>query len=270
MDTSGSLFRTRPWRWCPTSFDVTPAVNTLSSLVATVLIVLGVWRSAQMARGFVDRVYKSKALWMAALTSSILLSELTGFIQFPSTALGSLLVISPLVLVIIVSYGLVDRTIIVAMRADFFHRDALGWTKVRLPGFVLVAGALCLIVADSALVPSGAFTSALWSTVAFAIFVGVVPLVLGYAAIAIVVSARRTADRTLKRHILFLGVSLACFAAVLALFALPSTDLFDILEDALNVASLYMLYRAVMSLTLLGRVEKVTEASHPHSVSGSR
>ncbi|HYB76049.1 MAG TPA: hypothetical protein VEC08_03725, partial [Nitrososphaerales archaeon] len=210
------------------SLDITPAVNTFSSLFATALVVLGVWRSAQMAHAFVDRVYKSKALWMAALLSSILLSELTGFIQFPSTALGSLLVISPLVLVIIVSYAFVDRTILVAMRSDFFHRDVIGWMKVRLPGFVLMAGALCLIVADSVFVPSNAPTPPLWSTVAFDVFVVVVPLVLGYAAVVVVLSARRTADRTLKRHILFLGVSLACFAAILALFALPSTDLYDL------------------------------------------
>lgn len=222
-------------------------------------MVLGIWRSAQMAHVFVDRVYKSKALWMAALTSSILISELSSFVQFPSTALESLLVISPLALVIIVSYGFVDRTILVAMRSDFFHRDVIGWMKVRISGFVLVAGALCLIVPDWVLVPSGTSTPPFWSTVAFDVFVVVVPLVLGYAAIAMVVSARRTADRTLKRHILFLGLSLALFAVVLALFALPSTDAFDLLEDALNVGSLYLLYRAVMSLTLLGRVEKGTE-----------
>jgi len=36
------------------------------------------------------------------------------------------------------------------------------------------------------------------------------------------------------------------------------------LEDALNVGSLYLLYRAVMSLTLLGRVDKGTETNlHP-------
>jgi len=228
-------------------------------------MVLGIWRSAQMANGFVDRVYKSKALWMAALMSSILISELSSFIQFPSTAIGSSLVILPLALVIIVSYAFVDRTILVAMRSDFFHRDVVGWMRVRLPGFVLVAGALCLIVADSAFAPSGTSASPFWATVAFDIFVVVVPLVLGYAAIAIVVSARRTADRTLKRHILFLGLSLACFAVVLALFGSPSTDLSDFLEDALNIASLYMLYRAVMSLTLLGRVERGTESDLPSS-----
>ena len=227
-------------------------------------MVLGIWRSAQMARVFVDPVYKSKAVWMAALTSTILLSELSSFVQFPSTALGSLLVITPLALVIIVSYAFVDRTILVAMRTDFFHRDVIGWMKVRLPGFALVAGALCLIVPDWVLVPSGTSTPPFWSTVSFDIFVVVVPLVLGYAAIVMVISARRTADRTLKRHILFLGLSLACFAVVLALFASPSTDLFDLLEDALNVGSLYLLYRAVMSLTLLGRVDKGTETNlHP-------
>ena len=227
-------------------------------------MVLGIWRSAQMARVFVDRVYKSKAVWMAALTSTILLSELSSFVQFPSTALGSLLVITPLALVILVSYAFVDRTILVAMRTDFFHRDVIGWMKVRLPGFALVAGALCLIVPDWVLVPSGTSTPPFWSTVSFDIFVVVVPLVLGYAAIVMVISARRTADRTLKRHILLLGLSLGCFAVVLALFASPSTDLFDLLEDALNVGSLYLLYRAVMSLTLLGRVDKGTETNlHP-------
>jgi len=233
------------------------------------LMVLGIWRSAQMVHGFVDRVYKSKALWMAALMSSILLSELSNFAQFPSNALGNLLAILPLVLVIVVTYAFVDRTILVAMRSDFFHRDVIGWMKVRLPGFILVAGAVCLATADWTLVPSDASTTPFWSTVAFDIFVVVVPLVLGYAAIAIVVSARRTADSTLRRHILFLGLSLACFAMVLALFATPSTDLFNFLGDALNVASLYLLYRAAMNLTLLGRVEKGAGSALPLSVANS-
>ena len=248
------------------SSDITLVVNAISGLAAVALMVLGIWRSAQIARGFVGRVYKSKALWMAALMSSILLSELSAFAQFPSTVLGSLLATSPLILVILVSYAFVDRTILVAMRSDFFHRDVIGWMKVRLSGFILVAGALCLLAADSALVPSDAPTTPFWSTVAFGIFVVVVPLVLGYAAIAIVISTRRTPDRTLKRHILFLGLSLACFAMVLALFASPNTDLFDYLEDALNVGSLYLLYRAVMSLTILGRVEKGGESTLSSSV----
>jgi hypothetical protein len=189
---------------------------------------------------------------------SILLSQLTSFVQFPSTALGNLLSASTLILVIVVTYTFVDRTILIAMRSDFFHRDVIGWTKVRLPGLILVAGALCLAAADFALAPSDASTTPLWASVALDVFVVVVPLVLGYASIAIVVSARRTADRVLKRHILLLGLSLACFAMILALFASPSTDLFNFLGDALNVVSLYLLYRAVMSLTPLGRVEKAT------------
>jgi hypothetical protein len=250
-------------------FDIIFLANTISGLAAAALMVLGIWRSAQMARGFVDRVYKSKALWMAALTSSILISELSSFIQFPPTLFGSLLATSPLILVIMVTYAFVDRTILVAMRSDFFHRDVIGWMKIRLPGFILVAGAVCLAAADSALVPSETSATPFWSIVAFDIFVVVVPLVLGYAAIAVVVSARRTADRTLKRHILLLGLSLACFAAILALFASPSTDLFNFLGDALNVGSLYLLYRAVMSLTLLGRVEKGAGSTHSPSVTGS-
>jgi hypothetical protein len=243
--------------------------NTISGVAAAALMVLGIWRSAQMAHGFVDRVYKSKALWMAALMSGILLSELSSFIQFPQGVLGSLLATSPLILVIVVSYAFVDRTILVAMRSDFFHRDVMGWMKIRFPGFIFVIGAVFLATADSALVPSDTSATPFWSTVAFDFFVVVVPLVLGYAAVAVVVSARRTADRTLKRHILLVGLSLACFAAILALFASPSTDLFNFLGDALNVGSLYLLYRAVMSLTLLGRVEKGTESTLSPSVTES-
>ena len=228
----------------------------MTSLAAVALMALGIWRSAQMARGFVDRVYRSKAVWMAALTSSILISELSTFAQFPATALGSLLATSPLILVILVSYGFVDRTILVAIRSDFFHRDVMGWMRVRILGLALVAGAVCLAAADWAQSPVDTSSAPLWSVLAFDTFVVVVPLVLGYAALAVVISARRTADRTLKRHILLVGLSLACFAAILALFATPNTDLFNILGDGLNLGSLYFLYRAVMSLTLLGRVEK--------------
>jgi hypothetical protein len=235
------------------------AANTVTTLASVALMALGIWRSAQMARGFVDRVYKSKALWMAALMSSILISELSVFVQFPQTTVGSLLAFSPLILVIVVSYAFVDRTILVAMRSDFFHRDVIGWMKVRIPGFVLVAVAICLAAATSALIPSSSSTVPFWSTVTFNAFVVVVPVVLGYAALAVVISARRTADRTLKRHIILIGLSLACFAGLLALFATPNTDFFNLVADALNVGSLYLLYRAVMSLTPLGRLERGAE-----------
>lgn len=237
-------------------FDITSVAGTVSNLAAIALMMLGTWRSAQMARGFVDRIYRSKALWMAALMSSILIATLVAFVPFPSTTWGNFLGFSPLVLVIVVAYTFVDRTILVAMRSDFFHRDVIGWTRARVPGLALVLAAVCLGVTGYALTPSNSSDTPFWAVVSFDVFIVVVPLVLGYAAIAIVISARRTADRTLKRHILLLGLSLACFAGLLALFAAPSTGFFGLLTDVVNVVSLYLLYRAVMSLTLLGRVEK--------------
>ena len=70
--------------------------------------------------------------------------------------------------------------------------------------------------------------------------------------------------RSLRRHILLLGLSLACSATLLALFASPSTDFFNFLGDALNVASIYLLYCAAMSLTLLDRVERRAVFMHEY------
>jgi hypothetical protein len=235
--------------------DIQFFANAISDLGTVGFMVLGTFRSVQMERAFVDRVYKSKALWSAALMVSILLSTVSTLVPIPTTGFWSLIGALPLLLVVVVSYAFVDRTILVAVRSDFFHRNVIGWMKFRVPGYFLVfAGALAGILAGTLV--SNASATPLWATLASDAFIIVVPLTLGYAAVAVVVSARRTADRTLKRHILLLGISLACFAAILALFAAPTTDFFVLLTDALNVASLYVLYRAVMKLTSLGRVPR--------------
>jgi hypothetical protein len=235
--------------------DIQFVANTITELGTTGLMVLGTFRSVQMERAFVDRVYKSKALWSAALMVSILLSTVSTIVPTPTTGLWSLIEALPLLLVVVVAYAFVDRTVLIAIRSDFFHRNVIGWMKFRLLGYILAfTGTLGAVLAGT-LVSSSSATP-LWATLASDVFIVVVPLTLGYAAVAMVVSARRTADRTLKRHILLLGISLACFAAILASFAAPTTDFFVLLTDALNVASLYVLYSAVMKLTSLGRVSR--------------
>lgn len=214
---------------------------------------LGLYRALLMSRGFVDSIFKSKARWSAALLGTILVSNLVGLL--PSTSeIISFLTFLPFLAVVVVSFGFVDRTILVANRMDFFHRDALSWGRGRIPAFVALLIAIAFFLPGT-LYPATA-SPPTWVVDGNYAFVPIAVIVLGYGAAALGVSARRSHDKTLRRHIMLLGVSLAMFVALIGFFALPTTDIFTTIGDVISLVSLAVLYLAVMSLTPLGRVEK--------------
>lgn len=163
----------------------------------------------------------------------------------------------------------VDGGVLAALDTDFFHRDTLLWRRLRKPAFLVIYASFAAFAVFAAsmsfVVPS--------SSPPF-LFLYVVIIILGYGAVTLVVAARRTADRTLRRHIGYLGLSLAGFIAQTFLFN-PSSIYFSLAEDAVYLAAVYVLYRAVMSLSLVGRIVKegsttsksegagVTPPSHP-------
>jgi hypothetical protein len=83
-------------------------------------------------------------------------------------------------------------------------------------------------------------------------------VVLSYWTIALIVGARRSSDRALRRSILLFGLALSTLV-----FSIAASTPFDqgslpyvIINQGTALIGIYLIYRSVMSLSLLGRIEK--------------
>lgn len=254
MATSASRYRTRGWRSFLTSDEVQTIAGLLDSASTICILAIGLYRVGLMTRSFVDPVFKSKARWSVTLLGMILLTNVVSLIPSSPNILISILEFLPFLALLITVYAFVDRTIVVAERMDFFHRDVLSWSRLRVPLYIVVVVVSLSFVGTSFYSTESLAPAWLVDTIdtSILLLVGI----LGYASVTLVVSARRSVDRTLRRHIQLLGVSLAMFVFTIALSAFTLTDAEVVLNDAISVASLVVLYFAVMSLTPLGKVGK--------------
>jgi hypothetical protein len=248
------------------SGDPTYIINDASSIAQIVILVLGVYRALVMRRGFVDATYRSRALWSAFLMLVIAVTNAQFFFSFPNDVLGTVLGFAPFIAIIIVSFAFVDRSMLVAVRSDFFHRNPLHWLQLRIPASVVLVGSAALIFAavtvSAQLANSGPGTNApIWADLSYYQFFVVVVLILGYAAIGLIVAARRTPDKTLRRSIRLLGLALGSFVVSIVLSTIIPGDAGSILGDVFTLLATYVLYLSAMSLTTLGRVEKDAQAA---------
>lgn len=239
------------------SDEIVFAANTLSPLANVVIVCLGVYRSRQFYRSFIDPVYKSHARWLGFLLGVILISNLNNFVPYnTNTSLGNFLSFVTFPAIVGVVFAYVDRTILVAVRTDFFHRDTLHWGRVRRPAAVLLGCSIVVTLLLSWFVPTN---PPLWALICLYEFFLVTIVTLGYGAVALVIGARRTADRTFRRHVLLLGMALAAFVCLVGSFFIPGEDAQAVVSACISTGSLYILYRAVMSLSPLDSVTTESE-----------
>ena len=234
------------------------------ALAAVPVVILGLvaYRAVEIGRVSVSAVYRRRAFWTAALVVLLVLIEIdsllpsTGPSSNPLGAVSYLLGGLSLVLFEVVFFAFIDGAVIVAMDRDFFHRDTLRWKRLRSAFYPIVIA--CALV------------SVLGGGYGLNFFPGVGTLFLliayGYSAAALVVSSGRTADMTLKRYVKMLGFSaLGVVAAILDQIAYSWSG-YNLPLGVVFIVISYLLYRAVMSLSPVGRVEKAVSAnSIPHA-----
>jgi hypothetical protein len=236
------------------SSDLAQLVGDASSLIQLAILIVGIGRVAQMRKGFVDPTYRSRAFWSGFLMAVIAVSNATPLIPLPNSVLGSLISNLPFLAIIGVCLAFVDRTAIVGIRSDFFHRDILGWVRVRVPAGVVMAGSLVYGVVAINAPESTAPSPPLWDLIGmFQVFIVAIGL-LGFGAVVIIIASRRTPDQTLKKNIRLLGIALGWFVLALAVFFVaPWSDVATVVGSLLTILATYFLYLSAMSLTPLGR-----------------
>ena len=258
------------------SIDIVSAIEIVTFFIAFRVLFLGTFRAIRIGRTFVSAVYRNKAYWTAAVMVIIFVDLLNPYIPYPSPAslpvtgllptlgwfLFGVLGALPFSLLFLVLFAFVDRTILVAMETDFFHRNTLRWRNVRRPLFgVLIAVLVVAIFIGSyySLVPNPpSWTSLILGP----LFLGAFGVGFPYLAIALIVASRRTPDRTLKMHVRFIGLAIVGYiGATIISSGWGIHDVITSLVDAFFVIlGGYALYRSVMSLSPLGRVAKEGEA----------
>lgn len=237
------------------SNDILTVVLVVLGIISAGICIVAAYRAAEIGRGLVSRVHRNRALWTAAMLGTLMI----GFSDPLPGTLGVDLGMIAYVLFLLLVLPFVDGAILAAEDTDFFHRDTLQWRRLRRPVFVAYYAIYATLVV-STFGPSTSSIVEFLSNVSPVLFI-----VPGYAIATLVLVARRTADRNLKWYVGYLGIGLAWLVGSVFLYN-PSSIPSSTAEQAVIVVGLYFFYRAVMSLSPLGRVEKeapVTSAQTP-------
>ena len=201
-------------------------------------------------RALAHRLYRRQASWVVGMgIYFVALSSFLTFAIFYSVnsifvnVLGGLLIGSGFIVI----FAWMDSTIRVARLSDPLSRDTLRWSKLRyFLGLVTVGGGIGSVFT--------AINSGFSQVAPFggALFIG---------AAALLISARRSGDITLRKHLIWTG--LCTFFLWLAsqvemplssIQLLVQLNLSQVITYALVAAGAYSLYRSAKSLVSLGHV----------------
>jgi hypothetical protein len=255
------------------SIDTTLIILQLSFLIAGIVLVFLISRAVSMGRKFVSRVYKSRVSWFAGVMLVVLLWILFTGLYAEGIAVEGIAVELAFA-AILVAFVYADRMILVTLEMDFFHRNTLHWRQVRKLAYVaLFAGLIYLIVQIPLTAPPTcsscaaplhpglpSWVSAIINPTTELIFIleflAAFIVTFGYSSSTIIIGARRTSDMTMKRHLRWFGLSLLSFVIAIAGGLLTNSFL---LASFAVLVLVYTFYRALMSLTFIGRLEVETK-----------
>jgi hypothetical protein len=245
------------------SVDILGLANNAANVVIMAILVLGIYRALQMRGAFVNPAFRSRATWSGFLMLTILTVFVSNYAPVSSSGVLSLVGFLPFIALLLVIFAYADKSVLVAIETDFFHRDTLGWRHARWPValvFVVSLGAAIMVGNPSAGAP-------LWEfVVGQVLWLVATAVVLSYCTIALIVGARRSSDRALRRSILLFGEALSTlvFSIVASTPFNQGTLPYVIINQGTSLVAIYLIYRSVMSLSPLGRVkEEISVTSKP-------
>jgi hypothetical protein len=206
------------------------------------------YSALSLRRALVDGPYRTRALWTAVGAVSVISFIAAGYVdvvfgQTPTTIPGVVAEDAVWGFTFLAIYGWVVTNANVAIRADFFNRDALKWKgggSVAAPAAILVTYAF--ISVPPWWFPAWLTQSALVSGLISFSFAAVVV----YASAVLAITYRRINDRRVKDYTKWVVLS------TLSLFLLAFLP-YSYLEIALAFAWVYCMYRSVGSLAIKTR-----------------
>jgi len=234
------------------SIDIVDLLEDFAGLAATAVALLAAYRSLTIGKSLVTRVYRTRAYWLAALMIIFVAFALAGE---SSSAVATDISNNLFYVFLIALLVFIDSNVAAAKEIDFFHKDILHWHVLRIPLLAIVVASSVIVAVVSAAFP--AFTNSLLYDIVVIAYFTLLGVVFSYSGAAMIVIARRTYDRTMKKFIKMLGFAILCYVLFLTLF-IPLDFIYprlgDVVTTFIAIAAAYFFYRAAMSLSPIGRV----------------
>jgi len=231
------------------SIDIVNVLETIAGLAASAVALLAVYRSLTISKSLVTRVYRTRAYWLAVLMIIYAAFSLVPTISAIESDISDILFFMFLFALLI----FIDSNVAVGREIDFFHKDILHWHTVRVPLFAAIIGGTA--VAILAIVES--FGSS--SGIGFFVYFAILGVAFTYSGAAMLVIARRSYDRTMKKFVRMLGFAILSYVLFLTLF-IPLDAIYpslgDVVTSFITIAAAYFFYRAAMSLSPISRIQK--------------
>ena len=233
----------------------TETVNVLEAVagVATSAIaLLAVYRSLTIAKSLVTRIYRTRAYWLAVLMVIFAVLGILPTSTTLETDISNVFFFSFLIALLL----FIDSNVAVAKEIDFFHKDILHWEKIRIPLLVVVVAYTAAASIATALGISSAIAGV--GIIGYIVVAGVA---FSYSGAAMFLIARKTYDQTMKKFVKTLGFAILFWVLFLTLW-IPLDAIYpslgDVVTDFIAIGAAYFFYKAAMSLTFVGRMEKQT------------
>ncbi len=244
----------RGWGSPHTPLDILSPLDTAVIVLYAGVFAAAAFRAVQIGQAFVNRVYRSLAnLYALFVITGLVDITIVYFPFFPNASVASISIAFSRTALGFVTVGFIDRIALVANETDFFHRDSLHWRRIRNPSIIaFFATVVAFVIALTVFVPS--------STPNPLVLLVEVPIALlffgfgGYFIALVAVSARRTPDAVLRKNLRLLGFALVFLIAGIP-FQGKSLLPLPIAHDLLALLGGYVFYRAVMSLSPVGRTQ---------------
>ena len=229
------------------SIDFYLTTDIISFLVAGAILAFGAYRALQFRKAFNDPIFRSRALWTALVLAAWIVPNDTQILFNdlpPPTAiigvLADVVTVILAILLILVSVVFIDRNIRAARELDFFHRDSLGWEKLKLVAIVGAPASILLNLLGSVV---------LGNTILANLTFFLLPATLAYGVAALLLSGIRVHNRYMRRYLEFVGIGFILLIVTIPL-AVP------ILYDVFLLLGSYFLYLSATSLYHLRDVQR--------------
>ncbi len=226
----------------------------LTYFIGSGIAAFGIYRALIIGRAFLNRLYRSRAFWLAFLLLIVTVLNLSSYVP-QLNGNGFSINEGLFLLSFFVIYVFVDRNLLITMQVDFFHRNTLHWTVFRWIGYAALILSSIGLALVSAFANAGSSSAPLYVNIILANYFVILAVVLGYSSVALVIGARRTPDRTIRGFVRYLGIALALAVISATIWIIPFVGNF--ISAVFAASASYGLYLCVMALSPIGKVEKL-------------
>jgi hypothetical protein len=235
-------------------------VSIILSLVVGALFSYGAYWALTIRKALMSYLYRRQALWVGQVAIYFVAQSVFIALAIFYDATGfyvNLLAAAFIVIGFAAIFVWIDSTVLVARRSDPLQRDTLHWSRLRyFIGIFSTIGLFFNIIFNVVFANPSSSSFILLGSPPLLGFIG---LILLFGAIALLLSARRSGDMTLRRHLKWFGLGAGLLwvtGQIGAPWAKANGDsiIAPIVTYSLFAVAAYCFYRSAKSLVPLGHL----------------